>query len=193
MKNEKALATGLAVLTMGISAGNMMPPNKKQEPMIANQAKTEYFVAVNQNDRGQKNQKVIKNPSFSDFEKFISAHKYVVVEVGAASCEPCRIFEERVDGILSKDARAGDLSFVFVDAFDKADGTKIASRYGLTAHVPHVFLIINGKIDWSNEKIKPITPPIDGITSQEEFDAVLFKSAGRFFDWINGEKKNREK
>ena len=191
MKNEKALATGLAVLTMGISAGNMMPAGKKQGPMIADPAKTDYFMADNWQE--QKTQKVVKHPSFSDFEKFIRKHKYVVVEIGAASCVPCKIFEERVDGILSKDARAGDLSFVFVDAFDKADGTKIASRYGLTAHVPHVFLIINGKIDWSNEKIKPITPPIDGITSQEEFDAVLFKSAGRFFDWINGEKKNREK
>ncbi|MFA6213964.1 MAG: thioredoxin family protein [Candidatus Micrarchaeia archaeon] len=141
----------------------------------------------------QLNAKVVKHPSYSDFKTYIQAHKYVVVEIGAPSCAPCKVFEERVDNTLSKDPRAGNLSFVFINAFDNADGSKIAQEYGLEAHVPHVFLIINGKIDWKKEKIKPITPPVDGITSQEEFDAVLFKSADRFFSWIKKEQENRER
>ena len=150
-KTTLALAGLLLFMGNGLGkAGNFQVLNKSNSPAAA----SANFLSRSAPEPIQKTAEIIKDPTYDQFKAFIKTHKYVVVELGAPWCPPCRAFRMDAEAILSKDPRSDSLSFAMVDMYSNGrsfnpstNGKKFFDEYATSDAVPQIFLIINGKVE----------------------------------------------
>lgn len=112
--------------------------------------------------------------SNSQFKSLLSSNTYVLVDMTASWCGPCRTIAPVFEQLSTANSKDGQFAFVKVDVDEQPD---IAQEYGISA-MPTFLLIKNGEVEQSVRGANP--PAIKALVSKASADvAKIADEAGK--------------
>ncbi len=97
----------------------------------------------------QQDLKNLKNLSYTDFQKIVSAREEVLVDFNATWCGPCKMLKPAIEEIEKENE--GKVTVLSIDTDlnpDLANALHIAG-------IPHLEIYKKGKLAWKNEGLVP--------------------------------------
>jgi thioredoxin 1 len=112
--------------------------------------------------------------SDSQFKSLLSSHTYVLVDMTASWCGPCRQIAPVFEQLSTANAKEGQFAFVKVDVDEQPD---IAQEYGISA-MPTFLLIKNGEVEQNVRGAN--APALKALVTKASADvAHVAKEAGQ--------------